>query len=97
MSLIKNGYYEACENIASGVSSLAESFKSSADGVFIEAHNGRMETLAEYCLTYALRNPKGGPLKGDLLMLVCDIHKKALIDEDWESLNKLKNQGFIHN
>jgi hypothetical protein len=96
MSSIKNGYYEACEKLASGISSLSKGAVSCAERALIEARNGRMESAEELCLTYAMSDPDGNPLKGKEAVLASDIMIKALRDEDWELLNKLKELGFIH-
>jgi hypothetical protein len=92
MSLIKDGYYEACEKLASGISSLGEKARSCAE----EMEKDEIESAEKFCLGFAMRHPDGSPLKGEYAISLCKIMKQALYDEDHELFDNLKEAGFIH-
>jgi hypothetical protein len=99
MSSIKNGYYEICEKIGLGISSLGESSKSCREnGEWVKkANNSNIKVSEEFCLSFNMRQPDGNPLRGEDAVMAVTIMKKAILEEDDELYNSLKEAGFINN
>jgi hypothetical protein len=96
MSSIKNGYYETCEKLASGISSFTETVRSLKEEMEDKTIEIEIEFAEEFCLGYAMRHPDGNPLKGKEAVLACKLMKKVLHENDLELFNNLKEAGFIH-
>ena len=96
MSSKKNGYYDTCEKIGSGISSFTEKVRSFKEEIKVKSIENEIESLEEFCLSFAMRHPDGNPLKGKDAVLAGKLMKKALLDNDHEIFNSLKELGLIH-
>ncbi|ALO35414.1 hypothetical protein CMT41_12310 [Colwellia sp. MT41] len=96
MSSIKNGYYETCEKLASGISSFTEKVRSFNEEMEVKNIEIEIESAEEFCLGNAMRQPDGNPLKGKEAVLACKLMRKVLLENDQELFNNLKEAGFIH-
>ena len=94
-SKIKNGFKVIGETLVSLSEEVAASAKNSrraAEEWKNEVIDMRMESVEQLCLTYALTNPDGTPLKGEIALLVYNMMQDALVNEDGEQFYKLKNE-----
>ena len=96
MSSIKNGYYETCEKLGSGISSFNEEIRSFKEEMEVNNIELEIEGAEESCLGFDMRQPDGNPLKGKEAVLASKLMKKALLDNDREIYNSLKELGLIH-
>jgi hypothetical protein len=96
MSSIKNDYYDTCEKLGSGISSFTEKVRSFNEEMEVKNIEFEIEIAEESCLRFAMRNPDGKPLKGKEAVLANKLMTKALLDNDHEIFNSLKELGLIH-
>ncbi|GAA6172001.1 hypothetical protein NBRC116592_16710 [Colwellia sp. KU-HH00111] len=96
MSSKKNGYYYACEKLASGVSSFTEKVRSFNEEIKVKNIEIEIESAEKFCLGFAMRRPDGNPLRGKEAVLAGKLMKKALLDNDLDIFNSLKELGLIH-
>lgn len=96
MSSIKNGSYDICEKLTSGISSFTEKVRSFNEEMEVKNIEIEIENAEEFCLAFAMRHPDGNPLKGKEAVLAGKLMKKALLDNDHEIFNSLKELGMIH-
>jgi hypothetical protein len=96
MSSKKNGYYETCKRLATGISSFNEEIHSFNEEMEVKNIDIEIEYAEESCLGFDMRQPDGNPLKGKEAVLANKLMKKALHDNDREIYNSLKELGWIH-
>jgi hypothetical protein len=96
MSSIKNGYYEICEKLASGISSFNEEIRSFNEEMEVKNIEFEIECAEKSCLGFAMRQPDGNPLKGKEAVWANKLMTKARLDNDREIYNSLKELGLVH-